>query len=48
MDTGHEDERQKGKTGFFPFFLSSATRVQKKCVTNKYWFASVTSNFQLF
>jgi len=48
MDTGHEDGRQKGKTGFFPFFLSSATRVEKKCVTNKYRFASVSSNSQLF
>ena len=39
---------KKVKQVFFPFFLSSATRVEKKCVTNKYWFASVTSNFQLF
>ena len=26
MDTGHEDGRQQGKTGFFSFFLFSLVR----------------------
>ena len=47
MDTGHEDGRQQGKTGFFPFFLSLATS-GRKCVTNKYRFASVSGDSQLF
>ena len=41
MDTGHEDERQQGKTCVF------GKESGKKCIIVKYRFASVSGNFPL-